>query len=499
VRTIVSILTVVVVVAVADAADSPANSGSDALLRAVPHDHLIAVLIDMTAGRPSDSQDEARSSLIHLATGVFYQLRAGGLLGESGDAGGTAVDILATASVLKRYPHAVVVTDAAARHLASGGHRLDYLEGAITALTGGDNDRITRHIQQILTARTSAEHSRIEARDEFNTTTYTLIDDRLPRWAHIKWAAVGTYYCIALGDGAFERVAGCIIDGDRSVIHDRSFLDRHEALVGGDRLLEWSVDLSAIRDRLRPVMTGRAVRVIDALGLHDVDIGHWAIGRKDRFIVAAAIHVSDGRARFQHIASAPDLADPRYARAIPEDARTYAMVAYRPETAVRRVVEGYLAAQRPRIRSNILAAWASFEKRAGIDVDGALLEPLGDRFVIHTDPPHPLKLPVLCTIMVPLNKSAASYQNHLDILMRQLDYWLAPGHGNSGDAGGGKLFSPRIRRTRQGYWYLQVGLIGPAIGVIDDWLVISHSPTALGHVADSMEEKSATVAAESQP
>ena len=41
------------------------------------------------------------------------------------------------------------------------------------------------------------------------------------------------------------------------------------------------------------------------------------------------------------------------------------------------------------------------------------------------------------------------------------------------------LLTPRLNRAPDGIWFLQLGLIGPAVAVAAEWIIISYSPHAV--------------------
>ena len=99
--------------------------------------------------------------------------------------------------------------------------------------------------------------------------------------------------------------------------------------------------------------------------------------------------------------------------------------------------------------------------------DRDIFSHLGHTVVIHDYPEHPLRLSVARTLLVCIDGDAEALRRRIDHLLGCVGPQLPQA---------GLL---RLRQDADGVWYLQYGLLGPALVVTDDWLMVSFSPTAV--------------------
>src|SRR5262249_53311282 len=129
------------------------------------------------------------------------------------------------------------------------------------------------------------------------------------------------------------------------------------------------------------------------------------------------------------------------------------------------------------------------EREFGFDIDADLIDRLAQDLVIHNWPPHPLGVPLLCTIWIGYTGERSSMSAKLDKIMQAaaevMSHPIASTHPASG-------LVPRLLRTPDGIWYVQLGLIGPALGVANDWLVVSYSRESVRQNLDSLARRSST-------
>lgn len=458
------------------------------LLDVVPADPLAVVFVDRSPSEVASTQPAGGSSLLGVAGGVVSQLRGGGLLGDADATVGVLLDVVGGLSALGAYPYAVVVVDANARPLEGGGHRLSDLQAAVVAITGESHDRVARQIQAVLSARTSDSTSRIERAEVHGATVYTLIDTRLPDWARVKWARFDDFYCIAIGERAFAATADSIAAGRARLSSDAWFAEQFKRAGGPYARIAWMVDLERIRTRLAPVMEGRVSALVHGLGLADAERGLWTVGRRGRAIAVNSVIQRGGEDRLTPVSRPLAPGDPLVA-AIPEQADSYAIIEHSPASAVRRVRDAYLSSRGPSTRANLIRIWNEFANSTPFDVERDFMAHLGERVIIHTYPENPLKLPLLCTIMVEITGSPDQVRASLATLLTQCDRWLAGGDPDAQQSRG--LLSPRLMEER-GVWFLRAGIYGPGLTVADRWLLISFSPDAVRRCAEWIDSSTAS-------
>ena len=92
---------------------------------------------------------------------------------------------------------------------------------------------------------------------------------------------------------------------------------------------------------------------------------------------------------------------------------------------------------------------------------------MDEPMIIHNYPRHAFGLPFAWTILMRI-------KDHSDLLRLRVDQLL---DYISRELMKDSLF--QLRRDDDGVWYLFAGIMGPALKVTDQWVVISFSPVAL--------------------
>lgn len=452
------------------------------LLNVVPADHLAAVMVDYS--RSTDAQAPAAAndahSLLDVAANIAQHLRsAGALRGGSGTAG-VIIDALTSAAAVRAHPYAVVVTEAAAQRIHRNSTRLSDLQAALIIRTSGENDAIRQQIQTLLTARTDPENSTIDRVEMFDRTVYILSDKRLPEWAEVRWAAFGDYYVVGLGSRGFEMAALAIHGETATLESDDWFTETHRGIGDLHDQLIISIRVDRIGEQLSDVLGGRLDGTVGGLGMGDFERGLWTVGRDGRAITAKVAAKRRGRSQtFVETIARPLADDDPIAPLIPDQARTFAIIEQAPAKLIRQLRDAILAARSPGSRDALQSGWARFATDADLDIERDLLDPLGEQLIIHNYPQHPLHIPLMVTLLVPITGSADNVRLALDKTLGQFAKWL------SADARGqpqSNPLAPRLDRTDDAIWYIQAGFIGPALTVHDQLLIVSFSPVAVRQV-----------------
>src|SRR5690606_38147535 len=118
-------------------------------------------------------------------------------------------------------------------------------------------------------------------------------------------------------------------------------------------------------------------------------------------------------------------------------------------------------------------SWAVLETQFNFDVETGLFDQLGDHLIFHTFPQHPLGIPLLGTVWIQIDGDREQVARTIDGMMLA---WQE--YANRPAAGPQPRFrlTPQIHRDPDGVWYLQLGLLGPALAATDGWIVIIFSP-----------------------
>jgi len=473
---------------------------SPELLEAVPGDAWAVLAIDGAAPGANGATDT-----LNAASFLLDQAQRVGLISEADPTTRAVLQGLGSLPVVVRHPYALCLLSGDAQPIAAGGYRLAGLQAALIVQTGSDVAAIEARIQHLLNTYANSQVAKCEPVERGGSTWYRLVDQRLPDWAELAWGKVGDCYVVALGTGAFERVAGTIRAKESCVSRDAWFRAAYDRCGGPESWIAWSFRFDRIREHLQPVMAGRPSAVLDALSLGNVDRGLWAVGLRDRAVLAACVLESADSAeddrggspkdRYVQICRPAESAE--LAAVIPPQATEYAVVHYRPRNAVLRARDAYLASRSPSARASLRSLWSRVETETGVSVDRDLLAQLGDRIVIHNDPPHPLGVPLLRTVLVEITGSPIAVRTSMDRLLSRLAEYL-----NRPEAAWSSL---KLHRDPDGVWYFQAGLYGPALAVTDRWLVISYSPVALRQSLPRLQggprptQRSAATAEHQQP
>ncbi len=513
------------------------------LFEAVPADVVAAYFVDspvqdrVTKGRPARSIRSA-AALAGLLAGFATEL---GLLSTADASTRLWMDILATAPEILEHPHAVVLMDIQAAPRPNGGHRLARLDAALLIHTadrrspaGGDNAAIERRIQRFLSTYTNNEESKLSCPSPARGAPCALVDRRLPPWATLAWGPVGNVYVIAIGQNAFRRVADTIEGRSPSAAGDAWFKtaweqlsrragchlrrphqstgaeEKPESRSPEERSSPWSVRAPFVCyanfDRLEhcgdALLAEKIGRVLTALRLGGTDRGLWTIGRNGRAVEAWGYVRRNGEDEFVPItgsngdsgtapqppagaAAAAGESDGSACAAgvIPVAASGFAVIECDPRKVIEGLCAAYLAGRSPDAQRSSRAFWADLQTRAGVSIGRDILSHLSGRgtgpstghsVVIHDYPPHALGLPLAWTILIRINGDADALRLAVDKLLRFSQAELAR-------AGGIQLY-----HDPDGVWYTQLGIMGPALKVMDDWLVISFSPAAVRRNAEML-------------
>lgn len=444
------------------------------LIEVVPAD-AIAVLIVDTTGPPADAL-----SPLEISASIVGHASRMGLLSALPQTESLVLEVFATLPFLARRPFAVVLTDIQARKVGDTGHRLDRMQLGLILATSGQNEPIADVIQGFLNRYTASEMETIQQIRSDGPTIHRLTSRRWPPWVVIEWGPVRDYYLITLGLGAFQRFAKTLNGADREPRVNSRLSKAYQTLGGTDATWMWHVDFRGLVRALSPTMRTIPERVLDALGYADSHDRTWAVipdNRAVRFECIRHGHRGSEHIRIASPASPGEIAD----GLIPDQADAYAVITWNPRELVSRTREAYLLARSHTNQRRKRAAWSQIEEKLGISIERDLLYQLGGKLVMHTDPRHPLGIDLLCTVQFPIAGSTRLVRSTIDTL-------IAEWRREQRLQGNGFV----IHHADDGLWYLQFGIHGPALAVLDRWIVISFSPKAVRHNVDRLIGRSIT-------
>lgn len=397
----------------------------------------------------------------------------------------TISDIAGTLPLLGKYDHAVALLDVSSRSLPGGGSRLAMLEVAIILHTEGDNEPVVNRIRRLLSNYTDKQFGKINVIDHDGTKSYRLADARLPGWATWHWGPVGDCYVIGIGPKAFEKVFAAWRDADKSILADAWFTQARQRCQGPRAMIEWLVNYEAIRKRLEPVVKGRPENVMRALAGGDIQRGFATLRMDDRYLIVRMVNRFEGKDFFRVLSDPSNLPTERLSD-VPADA-SCAIVKLDLAEWIGRVRDAYLASMIPSQATMWQGAFADLEERNNIRFKTHFFDRLGDHLIVHTWPRHPLDLPMTFTLMFEIDDEVM-VQDAVDVVMgawqdlqRRATTRRATTASTNEDGGGDSedWFRFPIGREPDGMWYIQAGLVRPAVAVAHGYLIVSWSPEAV--------------------
>ncbi len=430
---------------------------------------VMAVMFSTPA--PVEEAAAGQATSIDRLAGWVIALKAMGVIPREGR---VLADIASTLPLVAKRPYALMLMDITSRQVSEEVYRLNDLRAALVLETRGADEAFDRRVRDLLATYSDSVHGHIQALDVEGVTFYRLTDDRLPGWAVTEWGTLDGRLVIGFGSGAFDAVRRTIIGASPALATTEFYARARAALTVNDSGLDVYVDFERIRRRVGEVVEGRPTEVLRAVGLEKARQLLWTVGFQGRALRSEAFARGEDGKDVRGVLAAPELLAPEVAAVIPTGAHGYAGFRFDLESAVRGLRGAWLAGQAPGRQERVLSGWAMLEEKYGFDVDQGLVQQLGDHLVIHDWPAHPLGLPLPGTFWIQTDGPTDVIAATVDGMMRAWQESMEAGTTTRPSG-----VSPRVRRDPDGTWYLQLGLLGPALRVTDGWIVIGHSPEAV--------------------
>jgi len=443
---------------------APAQADADALrfvpFSAAPSD-VVAAYYNACNGDPGALQRFlAATSLLSEAA------KQTGMLSDLDSATMFWIDMAASIPIVLQQPHTISLMSIAARPQSGQGHRLSSLQLGIVLDTSGKNDTLKYRIRQLLLAHTNSEDTQLTEKTRAGQKSYTIHDRRLPPWASVTWGAVGERYIIAMGDGAFEKLAATVTGARPSLATDPWAKQALADLAPVRTAIDLYLDFERFRPQDDPALAEKIQRVQRSLGIPGVLKCLFWLHHAGRSVDIEGVVQKNG-AYQEHTIAHSRFLSALPGPAVPDAATGYAVFKCNPSALLDTISTGYLTARSPTARARAIQYWKDVQLKAGVDVAEDLVSFLGKYVVIHNYPEHALRLPVAVTIALPLAGEAATLRRNVDKLMKFIQTELGEGSAVS------------VRRADDGIWFLDVGIQGPALAVLDGWLIVSFSPQAV--------------------
>jgi len=435
---------------------------------------------DVAASAPSDSGAPASAP---TQVAWFALLEATGLIPG---AGGVLADAAATIPLLATFPHAGALLDVRARSgpgtadSSQPSVRLERLQFTWLFLTDGRNEPVLAHLNRLLPHYANRDEATIEERRAGDARYFRLVDRRLPEWAVLEWGWLEDCYAVCIGEGAFERLHGAGAGENPALGVEDWFRDAAAQTRVQDVAFAWLIDLAALGERIEPIAGPRWRSVLEILNMSEVRRDWWSIGTRGRAVTCARMFREANR-DVRRIYSEPVEEGSPIAAAIPPAARHYAVLRGATPFLMRHAPAAWVRAKYFRQLEKVERFWTDLLAEQQLDIDRDLLDRLGDDLIVFDDPPHPLGLPVAVTLVAPL-RDAAGVRETIDTLLEALSRRMVESSATEPDSAWTTLTRTRLRRAADGVWYLQMGVVGPALCVSERYLVVSWSPQAVRQV-----------------
>lgn len=432
----------------------------------VPADSLICWFgLPLPDARPPDDPPTALGALLDVGARL-----AGGPIDSKGLLILRGLEALGT---MVRYPYALALLDARARPQEGSprARKLDQLKLALVVRTAGRPDPFLRIIQKMVNEQTGADFATIANRRAGPWSYQQLADSRLPDWCIIAWGEIDEHFVITLGEEVWPAVAATAQAERPSLARDEWV--RAVRRAGGGALVEILAPPKAICERLDPFVDGRASDFFEAWESREVERTHWALGFEGRALFCRLHYRIAGETRERLLAD-PRVRDERVLALVPPEAR-YAVYDLPLASFFPQVVTSLYSIRGREYRETSARLWRELQRDNDVDAERDLLAPLGRRVVLHNHPPHPLRIPLCCTMLIEIARDGARVREAFDTIGRCWQQSLAQADEKRGTPG---LMS--VHRDDDGVWYVQFGFVaGIAWTVTDRNVVTSWSPAAL--------------------
>ena len=384
-----------------------------------------------------------------------------------------------------RYPFAIAVIDASAtpKRPGSPSVKLEQLKLVLVIDTGGDHKRFATIIQKTLSELSDESVASLESKDAGGHAYQEFYDSRSPQWCHVSWGTIDNYFIVTLGEGVWPTVAA-VADGERMAISREEWSAEFRARRKNAPLIEIILDADALRDRLDDVTGNRASAFFESWEASDLHRAYWTLGLQGRALYNEAAFLIGGRTVHRTYAD-PDIDDPQYLQTVPDDMR-YAIYRVSLDRFLPRLIGGIIATRGDDDQRATTEWWERVQATYDFDAERDVLANMGDTFVLHNYPPHPLRVPLCVTGLFEI-------QENPEHTVRTLEKMCAAWQANLREiAERDKVDRPLVvTHDDDGVWYLELpwAVDGLAWTFTDRYIITSWSPDALRGYLERIGEK----------
>ncbi|HKQ50254.1 MAG TPA: hypothetical protein VJZ71_19430 [Phycisphaerae bacterium] len=459
---------------------APATLAARPLMDLVPADSLIVYAAKPYKRLLPTSRPDGQPTF--SIASIAAALNAAGLIPNEGQ---VFADIAGALPLFGQFEHAVVLLEVSSRVVerkdltASApaelgpSLRLKSLQTAVIFRTGEQSSAVLQQLDRVIGRYTNQGVAQLTTQKEAGYSYQRLVDERLPGWAIWEWGRLDEFYVLSFGEGAFMKVAKTHAGQVQRLADDAWFRSALAKTHGDKALVHGFFALSRLREGLGDAAQGRVARVADALQASNMTHDLWTIGQEGRALTWYRCYHRDGE-DFIRTYSEPASYPPHHRRIVPDTARHIAIINAPTRWLVDNLPRAWIAAQSEGNLRKWKRAWRTLEQETGIDIGGNLIEHLGQTIVIFDYPPHPLDIPFALTVAIEI-KNQRAVRMATDALLGAWSQYL----DDRAERNQTVLVRVKVKRDDDGIWYLQAGILGPALKVTDRYVVISWSPQAL--------------------
>ncbi len=417
-------------------------------------------------------------NLMSVASVISF-LNASGLLPDEGQ---VFADIVATMPLLGRFEHALILLDISSKLVETENEshvgddfslRLNNLQTAVIFRTNGQNSAILEQLKLVINRYTNKEVAKLTRETVAGFSYQRLVDSRLIGWAVWEWGRLDDFFVISFGRGAFERIADTYAGKAKSLSQDDWFKAATTRTKCDQATAQWFIAFTRLKERLGAVTEGRVSKVTAALDAEGMTHDLWTIGREGRALSWYRCYRRGGQDVVRRY-SEPARYAAQHRRIIPDAAEHIAVIQMPTRWLVDNLPKAWLDAQSESNADKWRKVWQRLEQETGLDINGNLMSHVGQNVVLFDYPPHPLNIPFAITVAIEIDDRKAvgtAVGARLEAWGRYLD--------ERAERNQTTLVRMKVKRADDGIWYLQAGILGPALKVTDQYVVLSWSPEAL--------------------
>ena len=468
-----------------------AHAGGRPITTLVPADALVVYTalpypsLAPTSSKPTDTQPSAPG--FGSITGVISFLSSTGLMPDEGQ---VFADIATGLPLLGQFEHALVLLDVSSKAVATDGPadaaagpslRLNRLQSAVIFRTDGRHRMVLDQLSRVIGRYTNEDVAKLTRESTQGYEYQRLADDRLAGWAIWEWGRLDDFYVLTFGEGAFDRVARTYTGKLPSLADDPWMKSASQRIGGAAAIAQWYIALERFKTSLGSITENRITKVTQALQAQNMTQDYWTIGREGRALTWSRCYRREGQDVIRRY-SDPARYGEQHRRIIPDQAEHIAIVNVPTKWLIDNLPRAWLAAQSEGNAEKWQLIWNRLEEETGTDINGSLISHLGSNVVIFDYPPHPLKIPFALTVAFEIDDRravAVATGSLLEAWSRYLD--------ERAERLKTTLVRLKVKKSDDGIWYLQAGILGPALKVTDHYLVISWSPPALREALQFIE------------